>query len=59
MVRLELTADQAGILGDVLEQYLSELRMEIAGTEEMTFREGRKSTEILLKDLIPRLRKAA
>ena len=59
MVRLELTADQAGALGDILEQCLSELRMEIAGTEEMTFREGLESTEIFLKDLIPRLRKAA
>jgi hypothetical protein len=59
LVRLELTADRAGPLGDILEEHLPELRMEIAGTGRWPFREGPTSAGILLNDLIPRLSMAA
>src|SRR5439155_1616080 len=45
--------------GEVVESYLSDLRMEIAGTESVSFRENLKKTEALLKELIPRLREPA
>ena len=47
------------MLRDVLESYLSDLRMEIAGTESMSFRENLKKTETFLKGLLPRLREPA
>jgi len=56
MARIDLTPEEARTLHDVLESYLSDLRMEIAGTESVSFRENLKKTEIFLKELLPRLR---
>jgi len=39
MIRMELTAEEAEMLQESLESYFSDLRMEIAGTESMAFRE--------------------
>jgi hypothetical protein len=55
MIRLELTGEESTTLSEVLESYLSDLRMEIADTESMTFREGLKGKEALLKRVIARL----
>jgi hypothetical protein len=55
MVHVELTPEQAGTLAEILGEYLSDLRMEIAGTDEMGFREGLKQREVFLKDLLTRL----
>lgn len=55
MKRLELTDSEAKILSDVLASDLSNLRMEIADTEDKPFRDELKGTEILLRELIDRL----
>lgn len=55
MIQIELTSEEAGILREILTSYLSDLRMEIAGTENMDFREALKKKEALLKKLIQRL----
>jgi len=59
MARLDLSPEEARMLRDVLESYLSDLRMEIAGTESVSFRENLKKTEAFLKDLLSRLREPA
>ena len=58
MARIDLKPDEARMLREVLESYLSDLRMEIAGTESVNFRENLKKTEAFLKELIPRLRES-
>ena len=55
MIRLELSEAEAATLRDVLESYVSDLRMEIAGTEEMGLREALKAREAVLNGLIERL----
>jgi hypothetical protein len=55
MIRIQLTPSEAATLTLVLESYLSDLRMEIAGTEEMGFREALKQRELVLKQLLERL----
>jgi len=57
MIRLGLTPNEASALKEVLMSYLSDLRMEIADTDSMTFREGLKQREIFLKRLIDELEK--
>jgi hypothetical protein len=54
-LRVELTLDEQQILRDVLWEYLSDLRMEIADTEAQDFREDLKRREAFLKDLLRRL----
>ena len=44
MARVDLTPEEARMLRDVLESYLSDLRMEIAGTESVSFRENLKNS---------------
>ncbi|HMJ79960.1 MAG TPA: hypothetical protein VK592_02820 [Candidatus Dormibacteraeota bacterium] len=55
MIRLELSEAEAATLRDVLESYVSDLRMEIAGTEEMGLREALKAREAVLNGLVERL----
>ena len=55
MTRIDLNPDEAGMLKEVLESYLSDLRMEIGRTENMSFREEMKKREELLKRLIQKL----
>jgi hypothetical protein len=55
MVQLELTPDEGTMLREICEEYLSDLRMEVAGTENADFREGLKVKEAFLKRLIGRL----
>ena len=52
MFQITLTAAEAADLREVLESYLSELRMEIANTDSMDFRERLKQREGLLKRLL-------
>ena len=54
-MRIDLTQPEAAILRDVLENYVSDLRMEIADTDSMDLREELKGREALLKHLIGRL----
>ncbi|MBI4446742.1 MAG: hypothetical protein HY645_12630 [Acidobacteria bacterium] len=55
MFHLELTQAEVETLKDILQGYLSDLRMEIADTDRMDFREGLKKRELLVKDLLQRL----
>jgi hypothetical protein len=55
MTRFELTQEEAGVLREVLESYLSDLRMEIGGTENMNFREMLKKKEVLLREILQRM----
>jgi hypothetical protein len=56
-MQLNLTAEEAAMLSEVLTSYLSDLRMEIADTDSQDFREGLKKTEVLLKRIIQDLGK--
>ncbi len=55
MGQLTLTDEEAGTLRRVLEQYVSDLRMEIADTDSMDFRDQLKREEAFLKKLIEQL----
>jgi len=55
MAQLTLTDQEAGTLRRVLEQYVSDLRMEIADTDAMDFREQLKREEAFLKTVIEQL----
>ena len=57
MIQIELTSEKAVMLREIISTYLSDLRMEIAGTENMNFREELKKKEEFLKELLPRLEK--
>lgn len=52
MVHLELTPTHAEVLRMVLEDYLSELRMEIAGTDLQAYREKLKSRKAVLRGIV-------
>ncbi len=55
MVQLTLTTEEAETLREVLDSYLSNLRMEIADTDAMEFREKLKEQEASLKRVLQRL----
>ena len=56
MTRIELTDQEVELLREVLGEYVSDLRMEVADTDSMDFREGLKERERILKDILERLR---
>ncbi len=55
MTRIELTTEEAQTLSEILESYLSDLRMEIAATENRDWRGIMKEREIFIKDVLGRL----
>jgi predicted RNA binding protein with dsRBD fold (UPF0201 family) len=55
MIQLDLTPDEAEVLKDALENYLADLRMEIAGTDSMDFRETLKDTKATLRKIVEAL----
>jgi hypothetical protein len=55
MINLELTKEENDILAMVLESYLSDLRMEIADTDSMDFRESLKKRKDVLKKVLETL----
>ncbi len=55
MINLELTKEEKDILAMVLESYLSDLRMEIADTDSMDFRESLKKRKDVLKKVLETL----
>lgn len=57
MVHLDLTADETRILLEVLESYLSDLRMEIADTDRLDFREMLKERKAVLLKVQAALRR--
>jgi hypothetical protein len=56
-MQLNLSAEDVEMLKEILSNYLSDLRMEIADTDSMSFREEMKKREELLKRLLNDLEK--
>lgn len=56
-MQINLTAEEAEMLNEILTSFLSDLRMEIADTDSMDFREELKKREVLLKRLLNDLEK--
>ena len=54
-MRMDLSKEEAELLRRVLSGYLSDLRMEVAGTDSPSFRQGLKDEEITIKKLISEL----
>ena len=52
MLNLDLSHEEMVILRKILEYDLSELRMEIADTDRMDFRENLKKQKVILKKVI-------
>ena len=52
MYQLELTDGEANMLRAVLDSYLSELRFEIANTENFELRQELKAMDTFVKDLL-------
>ncbi len=55
MIRIDLSEAEAATLQDVLDSYLSDLRMEIADTDRMDFREGLKKRKKVIEDVMGRI----
>ena len=58
MINLDLTKEENDILAVVLESYLSDLRMEIADTDSMDFRESLKKRKDVLNKVLETLKNA-
>jgi hypothetical protein len=56
MPALQLSTEEAAILHSILENYFSELRMEIERTEASAFRSKLQNREQLVKKLIAELK---
>jgi hypothetical protein len=54
-VQLTLTSEEASVLHEVLDNYVSDLRMEISNTDSMDFRERLKTKKVFLERLIAQL----
>lgn len=52
MIQLNLTDDEASILKQALATYLSDLRMEIADTDQQEFRDRLKQEEVVVKTIL-------
>ncbi len=59
MIQVVLSEEERGILGEILESDLSDLRMEIASTDRMDFREMLKTRKEVLKKVLQALQVAA
>lgn len=55
MATLTLSDEEAGLLKEILDGYLSDLRMEIADTDSMDFREMLKKRKAFLGRVIEQL----
>lgn len=58
MVTISLTSEEASVLSQILASYLSDLRMEIADTDQLDYRETLKEREAFIKRLIDTLNAA-
>jgi hypothetical protein len=57
IVQLNLTDSESSTLKKILENYLSDLRMEIADTEEAEFRERLKQEEVTINKILGALKR--
>jgi hypothetical protein len=55
VAQITLTQAEAAALREMLGSYLSDLRMEVANTDSMPFREDLKRQEALLKNILQQL----
>jgi hypothetical protein len=55
MARLDLNEGESATLRETLEEYLSDLRMEIAGTDSQDLRDELKNREGVLRGIASRL----
>jgi len=55
MVQLQFTDEEAGLLQNLIQNYMPELEVEIHRTEEHAFREALEEKEKLLHDMLLRL----
>ena len=55
MIQLELTKDECAILRDILQNDLSDLRMEIADTDRLAYREMLRERKRVLKKVLATL----
>ena len=58
MTQLDLTKEEKDILTEILENDLSDLRMEITDTDSLDFREKLKKQKEVLKKVLETLRQA-
>jgi hypothetical protein len=58
MIRFDLDDEEALELLTVLEEYLGDLRMEVADTDSMDYREMLKGREVIIKNMIAKLKAA-
>ena len=56
MVRIDLSANEAEILSEMLESYLSDLKTERVHTDKRELREELKGKETFLNDVLERLK---
>lgn len=59
MLQIDLSREELRILEDVLESYLSDLRMEIADTDRKDFRDGLKERKRVLNAVLDVVRREA
>lgn len=59
MLHLDLNDEEQQILSDLLEEYIGDLRMEVADTDSSDYREMLKHRERVLKKLLAVVRPAA
>lgn len=58
LMKLELSAEQAELLQRVLSEFVSDMRMEVAGTDSFEYRQMLKHDEELLRTLLRDLQPA-
>lgn len=58
MITFELTDDDAKLLAHIMEEYLSDLRMEIVDTDSSDYKEQLRAEKALVNDIIARLKHA-
>jgi hypothetical protein len=58
MASVELNTKEAGLLKEILVRYYSDLRFEIADTDDKEFLEFLRARELFMRQLIKRLEKA-
>lgn len=59
MVKLDLSTEDARVLAEILASVMSDMRMEIADTEKMEWRDELKRRKMLLERLITELETGA
>jgi hypothetical protein len=55
MLRIEIEEEEAAVLREALENYISDLGMEVSSTDSLDYREKLKHKRTLLQGIIERL----